>query len=230
MEDINNTIMYSYEQVNAVENMSQNNVYNEYEEDVPTYNYEDEDAFSDVNYDSDECYENLTRRRPDEEDSEDEIWEVDEEEDDKIISNEMRLQIMRDADRKQCEGLSVLEGKLNWLEMMPNPRESAESDLDVKQFPSLIKPVSSNQTQKVGATNKKTRSPNTSPKFVSAPSIKVTVGKKTYLGFEHIICKALKEGMTCLKGDACKYSHDLPKPPIDYSTRLCNSIRYGGKM
>lgn len=195
-----------------------------YEEDVPLYNYEDEDAFSDVDYDSDDCEAsleaNLSKKRYyEDDDSEDEIWE-DEEEEDEEISNAIRLQLLRENSKKQLEGLSVLEGKLNWLEKVP----VVESDLDNDDYPimgAIVKPAPKKQEPK------KTRNPNTSPKRYMPAMITVRVGNKTYIEFERVICKAIKEGKTCAYGDKCKFSHDLPKPKIDYSTRLCNFIRNG---
>ena len=191
-----------------------------YEEDVPLYNHEDEDAFSDVDYDSDDCEASLSKKRSYDEDdeSEDEIWE--DEEEDEEISNAIRLQLLREKSKKQLEGLSVLDGKLNWLEKVP----VVESDLDNDDYPvlgAIVKPAPK---------PKKVRTPNTSPKrrrrYVPA-MITVRVGNRTYIEFERVICKAVKEGRTCSYGDKCKFSHDLPKPKIDYSTRLCNFIRNG---
>ena len=65
-----------------------------YEEDVPMYNYEDEDAFSDVDYDSDDCKVSLSKKRYEDDDSEDEIWE--DEEEDEEISNAIHLQLLRE--------------------------------------------------------------------------------------------------------------------------------------
>lgn len=209
---------------NAVENIFSNG--EEYEEDVPMYNYEDEGAFSDVDYDSDDCEANLKKRRHDEEDeSEDEIWE--DEEDDEEISNEIRLQLLREKSKKQLEGLSVLEGRLNWLEKVP----VIESDIDIddNDYPVLgaIKPKEPKKEPKEPK-EKRVRSPNSSPaKYVPAACIKVKVGKKTYIEVEPVYCKAVKEGKPCAFGDRCKFSHDLPKAKIDYSTRLCNFIRNG---
>ena len=189
---------------------------NMYEEDVP-YNYEDEDAFSDVDYDSDDCEASL--RRSEDDDSEDEIWE-EEDEDDEEISNAIRLQLLREKNKKQLKGLSALEGKLNWLEKVP----VTESDLDNDDYPvlgAIVKPKKSRAT--------KARTPNTSPKRYVPATITVCMGTRTYIEFEHVICKAIKEGRTCAYGDKCKFSHDLPKPKIDYSTRLCNFIKNGEK-
>jgi hypothetical protein len=176
------------------------------------YDYDDEAAFSDVDYDSDVCEASLNKRRCFDEDydSEDEFWE--EEEDDEEISKAIRLQLLRERTRKQLQGLSVLEGKLNWLDKMP----VVESDLDNDDYPVL------------GAIVKPT--PNKGHKVTSPYTpfmIKVRVGNKTYIEFERIICKAIKEGKTCAYGDKCKFSHDLSKPKTDYSTKLCNFIRNG---
>lgn len=184
-------------------------------EDVPLCNYEDEDAFSDVDYDSDAgC------RYFEEDDSEDEIWEDEEEkeEKDEELSNAIRL-LLRENEKKQLEGLSVLDGKLNWLEKVP----VVESDLDDDDYPvlgAIVKP------KKKSPATKKVRTPNTSPKRYVPAMITVRVGNRTYIEFEHI-CKAIKEGRTCAYGEKCNFSHDLPKPKIDYSIRLCNFIRNG---
>ena len=190
-----------------------------YEEDVPMYNYEDEDAFSDVEYDSDDCEASLSKKRYFEDDSEDEIWE---EEEDEEISNAIHLQLLCEKSKKQLEGLSVLEGKLNWLDKLP----PVESDLDNDDYPvlgAIVKPAPKKQEPK----KSKARAPNTSPKRYVPAMITVRVGNRTYIEFERVICKAIKEGRTCSYGDKCKFSHDLPKPKIDYSTRLCNFIRNG---
>lgn len=211
----------------AVENIFSNgyNMAEEYEEDVPLYNHEDEDAFSDVDYDSDDCEFSLSKKRYfEDDDSEDEIWEDEEEkeeEEDEEISNAIRLQLLREKSKKQLEGLSVLESKLNWLEKVP----VVESDLDNDDYPvlgAIVKPAPRKKS-----TNSKVRSPNSSPKRYVPAMITVRVGNRTYIEFERVICKAIKEGKTCAYGDTCKFSHDLPKPKIDYSTRLCNFIRNG---
>ena len=206
----------------AVENIFSNGYEMEeeymYEEDVPLY--EDIDAFSDVGYDSDECEVNLDRKRyyDEDEDSEDEIWE--DEEADEEISNAIRLKLLREKSKKELQGLSVLEGKLNWLEKLP----VVESDLDSDDYPvlgAIVKPAPKKQELRV-------RTPNTSPgKYMPAMNIKVRVGNRTYIEFEHIICKAINEGKSCPYGAKCRYSHDVPKPKVDYSTRLCNHIRNG---
>ncbi len=195
--------------------MEENYYEDMYEEDIPLLDYEDEDAFSDVDYDSDVCEASLNRRpfNEDDYDSEDEFWEEDDEE----ISNAIRLQLLREKTRKQLEGLSVLEGKLNWLEKVP----AVESNLDNDAYPvlgAIVKPA-----------------PNKDHKVTSRYmpwTIEVRVGNKTYIEFERIICKAIKEGKTCAYGDKCKFSHDLSKPNLskpktDYSTKLCNFIRNG---
>ena len=56
--------------------------------------------------------------------------------------------------------------------------------------------------------------------------INVRVGDRTFIEFDHV-CKAIKEGKTCAYCDMCKFSHDMPKPNINYSTRLYNFIRNG---
>jgi len=226
----------------AVENIFSNGYNREeeyetmYEEDVPLYNYEDEDAFSDVNYDSDDCEANLSKKRYfEDDDSEDEIWE--DEEEDEEISNAIRLQLLREKSKKQLEGLSVLEGKLNWLEKVP----IIETDLDDDDYPvlgAIVKPAPKKQVSKKSS---KARTPNTSPKKYVPAMITVRVGNRTYIEVERVICKTIKEGKTCPYGDKCEFSHDLPKPKIDYSefshdlpkpkidysTRLCNFIRNG---
>lgn len=206
----------------AVENIFSNG-YNmeEYKENVPMYNYEDEDTFSDVDYDSDDCEASLNKKRYyEDDDSEDEIWE--DEEEDEEISNAIRLQLLREKSKKQLNGLSVLEGKLNWLEKV----SVVESDLDNDDYPvlgAIVKPALKKKEPK----KTKARTPNTSPRKYVPSMITVRVGDKTYIEFERIICKAIKEGKTCAYGDKCKFSHDLPKPKIDYSTKLCNFIRNG---
>jgi hypothetical protein len=201
----------------AVENIFSNGYNNEeeytYESDM--YNCEDEDAFSDVDYDSDACDANLSKRRYDD-DSEDEIWEDEKEEEDEEISNAIRLQMLREKSKKQLEGLSILEGKLNWLEKVP----VVESDIDNDEYPvlgAIVKP----------ALKKKSPSRDAHYKKYVPAMIPVRVSNKTYIEFELVICKAIREGKTCVYGDKCKFSHDLPKSKIDYSTRLCNFIRNG---
>ena len=215
----------------AVENIfsNGNNMEEEYEtmyeeeEEVPQYNYEDEGAFSDVDYDSDYCEAKLSKKRCfEDDDSEDEIWE-DEEEDDEIAT---RLQLLREKSeksKKQLEGLSVLEGKLNWLEKVP----IIETDLNDDDYPVLGAIVKPAPKKKESKKSPKARTPNTSPKRYVPAMITVRVGNRTYIEVERVICKAIKEGKTCSYGDKCKFSHDLPKPKIDYSTRLCNFIRNG---
>jgi hypothetical protein len=192
----------------TVENIFSNGC--EYEEDL--YDHDD-DAFSDVDYDSDDCEASLMKRRYDEDDSEDDIWEDDEE--DEEISEAIRLQLLREKSKKQLDGLCVLEGKLNWLEKVP----IVESDLDNDDYPVLGAIVKPSHKDK-----------NTSPgsmKYVPATCIKVKVGKRTYIEFEPVYCKTVKDGKKCLFGEKCNFSHDMPKPEIDYSTRLCNFIRNG---
>jgi len=220
----------AFAMTDAVENIFSNGYMEEeydtmYEEHIPMYNYEDEDAFSDVDYDSDDCEVSLRKKRYEDDDSEEEIWE--DEEEDEEISNAIHLQLLREKSKKQLEGLSVLEGKLNWLEIVP----VVESDLDNDDYPvlgAIVKPAPKKQEPKKQEPKKSTnRSPNSSPKRYVPAMITVRVGNRTYIELERVICKAIKEGKTCAYGDKCKFSHDLPKPKTDYSTRLCNSIRNG---
>jgi len=208
---------------NAVENIF--SYEHQYEEDVPTINYDDEDAFSDVDYDSDECEAKLYNKRYDDE-SEDEIWEDEQDEqEDQEIANTIRLQLLREKHKKELEGLTVLDGKLNWLEKVP----VIESDLDNDDYPilgAIVKPSSSKKPDSKKSDSKK--SPTMPLKsYMPAMNIKVCVGKKTYIEFEHVICKSIKEGKTCTYGDKCKFSHNLPKLKVDKANRLCNSIRNG---
>lgn len=208
-----NTNMYCNIPENIFSNMQEEGdsaYYEMYEEEIPLYDYEEEDAFSEVDYDSDACEASLSKRRPlDEEfDSEDEFWEEDDEE----ISNAIRLQLLREKSKKQLQGLSVLEGKLNWLEKVP----VVESDLDNDDYPvlgAIVKPAPHN--------NNKLTSP------YMPWMIEVRVGNRTYIEFERVICNSVKEGKTCAYGDKCKFSHAQVKPKTDHSTKLCNFIRNG---
>ena len=186
-------------------------------EDIPTYNYEDEDAFSDVDYDSDDCEANLNKGRCD--DSEDEIWEEDDnEKEDEEISNTLRLKLLREENKKQLEGLSALAGKLNWLEKV---HPVGESDVDNDDYPvlgAIIKPTPKAPKRKTN------RSPHHTPNK-PASYIEVRVGNRNFIEVRDVICKSLLEGKTCSRGEKCRFSHDLPKPKIDHSTRLCNFIR-----
>lgn len=216
---VTDTNMYFNESTtSAVENIfsyrMEEDMYNE--EDISMYNYEDEDAFSDIDYDSDDCEASLRMRRYDD-DSEDEIWEEEEEEEeDEEISHSIRLQLLREKNKKQLEGLSVLDNKLNWLEKVPD----FESDIDNAEYPilgAIIKP--DNNKYKV-----KQRSPKL---YIPATHIKVKVGEKTFIEFEPIICKNIQEGKICAYGESCKFSHNLPKPKVDYKNKLCNFIKNG---
>ncbi len=192
----------------------------EYEEDIPMYEEkENEDAFSDIDYDSDDCAARLNKRRYDDEDSEDEIWE--DEEEDEEISNAIRLKLLREKSKKQLEGLTVLDGKLNWLEKVP----VTESDIDNDDYPvlgAIVKPAPG-KTSAQHSCNRHESPPN----FVPATYIKVSVGNRTFIEFQSVICKAIKEGKPCMYGDRCSYSHDVVAPKIEYPNRLCNFIRNG---
>lgn len=169
-----------------------------------SYNYEDEDAFSNVDYNSDDdCKASLRKKHFDDSDSdsEDEIWEEDEE-----ISNAIRLQMLREKNKKQLDGLTALEGKLNWLEKIPVVGESESADLDNDEYPvlgAIVEPAEPTLKEPK-------KSPSKDRAKCWMPSvITVRVGNKTFIKFE---------------GDKCENSHELPK--ID-STRLCNFIRNG---
>jgi hypothetical protein len=204
--------MYAMTEYNSAEM----NVVEEY---IPQHEYEDEDAFSEPDYDSDVCEANLNDF--DDEESEDEIWE-DEEDKDEEVSNELRLMLLREKNKKQLEGLSVLDDKLNWLEKIPFVEESDINNEEYPRLGEIVKPRRSPQRSPK-------RSPKHSPQFKPATCIKIKVGNKTYIEFEPIICKFVKDGKVCTFGEYCNYSHELPKPKSKPSgkPRLCNFIKNG---
>jgi len=190
---------------------------------------DDEDAFSDVNYDSDECSYELAKGKFSDE-SEDEFWE-DEDEEDVEMSNEIRLRLLNEKDKYQLEGLSVLQGKLNWLDRVP----VGESTLvDTDEYPILGAiatgaPRQCSSKENNGKKNTSNRILNRSPVKYIPSCINVSVGKKTHIQVEPVYCKTVQEGGQCAFGNKCRFSHDLPAPKIDYSTRICNFIRNGEK-
>lgn len=224
----------------------------QYEEDqVQKYNtqlpeMEFEDSFSDVDDDVDD-YDDKPRIIIDS-DSEEEFSEDEDESDEPITEEEKRvkhaiyMKLENKKAAKQLAGLSVLEGKLNWV--THEVEEIYTIDLDDNDFPDLSPPrtreISPQETDSSGSgsVNTKIRSTNfaNKPKR-SANYIVQFVGRRPerhaailferlYLMTRTRLCKYIAAGESCRFGNNCIFPHSLPKttkPYCRYGQNCTNS-------
>lgn len=163
--------------------------------------YEDDDGFSDVDYDSDVC----DARMNDEDEEEDEMWE-DEDEDPKIAAN-IRLNLLREQHKTQLKGLEVLEGKLNWLKKV-NQEDFHSTHISTKDYPQLGLKKQQRRKKTVASPPKK------SPTKFQPSGIKIRYGNSTFIEMRPRLCRSIKEGKPCRFGDRCIYVHEKPTPIV----------------
>jgi len=183
---------------------------------------EDLDVFED-DYGEDEMYEDeMYEDEMYEDEVEDDIWEDEEvNEEDEMLQRAIRLETLRAASRKQLEGLSVLEGKLNWTQVASSPpivtNEAYPGQNGVKRPKKKYIPKKDDRRlQKVAI-----------PAYKPA-RIRVYLGPEVGIGFEDTYCQDFKNGKICPFGDKCKYLHqyEVKKPE---PCRNGDKCKYGTK-
>lgn len=206
------------------------------------YDYDD-DVLGDVDYDSDCIEEQLSSRNnktshrlyydaeniahdwEEEEEFSDEEDDDDQNdvEEDRQIKHAIYLKSQNKKYADTLEKLSVLDGKLNWLEKIPVNQQVV---FDNKEYPALNKKSPRKQTAKI--------SPS---KYSPANHIEIRVGKKTYIGLSipktnyktTALCRFIANGVECKMGEKCRFSHgeQRQQQSMMQSNKLCNAIRDG---
>ena len=158
--------------------------------------------------------------------SDDEYYDSDDnEEDQEEIDHAIYIKLQNKKYASMLETLSVLDGKLNWLEKIPNC--SFHSFVNNEDYPKIKQTRSFIKIPKKRITT--TSNIPTKIRYYPAKHIAIKIGNKTFIGFkEHIkeekkLCNAIKDGKECQFGDKCKFSHKIPKKPnCKYGVKCAN--------
>lgn len=210
------------------------------------FNYEDD--ISDIDYDSD-TMENSYRqntpnrstkpvRRLEDDDDEEEFSDDDDDDDcseeDRKIEHSIYIKLQNKQYASALEGLSVLNGKLNWLEKAAINDES--SFVDEKDYPNISIEEPKNSLKRIASGNRS--------RFYPAKHITVKIGNTTFIGLKDVeqvqikkLCNAIRDGKECRFGDRCKFLHKLSpskKPNCKYDVkcgnRKCTFVHPNGKI
>jgi hypothetical protein len=149
------------------------------------------------------------------------------------------------------QGLSVLDGKLNWLEKAPivgcEEPSTVFSGGPEEEYPDALRDgsIENKKSPKRISRGRGASLPKT--KFYPAKHIAVKIGNTTFIGLkekdiikpEQIkkLCNAIRDRKECRFGDRCKFLHQLPsqqKPNCKYGVKCgnnkCTFIHPDGKI
>ncbi|MGL5962379.1 MAG: zinc finger CCCH domain-containing protein [Cetobacterium sp.] len=181
--------------------------------------------------------------------SDDDDDNSDDDEEDRKIEHSIYIKLQNKKYASTLEALSILDGKLNWLEKIPfnTPSSSPVNDKDYpKDYPniSIENPIKS-PPKRVRSSNAHNRRPSGPTRFYPAKHISIKIGNKTFIGFKEEqkqeeqqikkLCNAIKEGKECRFGDKCKFLHQIfqNKPNCKYGVKCgnkkCTFIHPDGK-
>jgi hypothetical protein len=173
-----------------------------------TYDFDDEDAFSINSYDSERMLSKLEKPRVsgvhvDEYDEMSEDEEYDEE-----VEDAQAQEVERAKYSKMLEGLSVLEGKLNWTSNWLEKIDTAGFS-ENPEYPTLGEQTTDHKRERVVEKRP--------IKYKPAQHINVVVGNSTSIGLKkpspmpqqlkRKICKSVIYGTPCSYGEKCIFSH-----------------------
>jgi len=133
------------------------------------------------------------------------------------------IEVENERYKDALQKLSVLEGKLNWIDKCDESTTMGLSHVDFDQFPFITKVVSEKirfQKRKspIGPILRRVR------KFVPATHIKIQIGEETCIILKRE-CKAYNAGK-CRFGDKCKFLHKTAKVTRQKNKPEC---KYGSK-
>lgn len=218
------------------------------------YNYYDEDdVLSDVDYDSDSMEEKLSyksrqnsHRFLDEEEEEEfsDDDDDDHEEEDKKIEHSIYIKLQNKKYTTALKGLTVLDGKLNWLEKTPltdtllSPSISLISNNEYPNIDIELPKAAKKLSSRIPSGEK--------IKFHPTKHIAVNIANTNFIGLKEVeqkfdqqirkLCNAIREGKDCRFGDKCKFLHQIPdqKPNCKYGikcgNRKCTFFHPDGKI
>jgi len=175
--------------------------------------------------------------------SDDDDDNSDDDEEDRKIEHSIYIKLQNKKYASTLEALSILDGKLNWLEKIPlEDINTSSSFVNVKDYPNIsIEPPkrmrSSNKRVRSSDAHNRRRSGPT--RFYPAKHIAIKIGNKTFIEFKDEeqqikkkLCNAIKEGKECRFGDKCKFLHQK-KPNCLYGVKCgnkkCTFIHPDGK-
>lgn len=222
-----------------------------------SFNFDDDDNLSDVDYDSDdmnnlpelkdvdglttELSSKLPRRikkstkrstknnnylDDDEEEyseeEDDNDYSFNDDDEDRKIRHRLYLRGQNEKYANTLEKLSILDGKLNWLEKMSFDNTTDLQHSNEKEYPAIDEFV--DVVKRTHLSSRKT-SP-TGIKYHPTDHIKIVIGKSTFIGLKsnvqksNALCKFIANGAECKLGDQCRFSHEQIK-------KLCNSVKEG---
>lgn len=159
----------------------------------------------------------------DEENDNDYSFNEDDDDEDRKIRHRIYLRGQNEKYANALEKLSILDGKLNWLEKISIDNLSNQQYSNIKEYPAINTFIDAKRTH---LSSRKT-SP-TGIKYHPTERIKVVVGKSTFIGLEdkkstkksNALCKFISNGAECKLGDQCRFSHEQ-------INKLCNSVKEG---
>jgi hypothetical protein len=171
-------------------------------------------------------------------------------EEDRQIEHSIYIKLENKKYASALEGLSVLNGKLNWLEEKAHIGGDVDSFVkNDKDYPNIpLNNISIVECHPIRKSPKRRSSsgPKSPRRFYPTKHIAVKIGNKTFIEFkkEHQqveqkkLCNAIKDGKECRFGDRCKFLHQMPnrqqKPICKYGIKCgnkkCTFVHPDGKI